>query len=159
MRARECPREPEVLQGLMSGRRDPALQAHVEGCAACRELERVAGFMREVAAIPEEFGRLPDPSYVWWKAQLLRQWEANRRATAPLETAHRIEIVAAVVGLVVLLLWEGPGVLAWLAGSDRSALTRVAAPIAAQSVGLFMVAGVIVTVTVALAFRYLLPED
>lgn len=159
MRARECPREPDVLQALMIGRRDPALQDHLDSCATCRELERVAGFMREVAMLPEGPGRLPDPSYVWWKAQLLRQWEANQRVTAPLEAAHRIELVAAVVGLIVLLLWEGPGVLGWLMGSERSAFTTVAAPIAVQSAGLFMAAGVVVTVTVGLAFRFLLPED
>ena len=159
MRARECPREADVLEALTSGRRNQALQEHIAGCAACQEVERVAGFMREVASIPEGPASLPDPSYVWWKAQLLRQWEANQRATAPLETAHRIEILAAVVGGIVLLLWEGPTVLTWLAGSERSALSSVATPLAVQSLGLFMAAGLLVTVTVALAFRFFLPED
>jgi hypothetical protein len=159
MRARECPREPDVLSAMVRGRRDAVLEEHVAGCAACQELERVAEAMHEVAAVPVETGHLPDPSYVWWKAQLLRQWEASRRVSAPIETAHRVELVAAVVGFIVLLLWEGPAVLAWLTGSDRSALTTVAAPIAAQTVALFVVAGVIVSVTVALAFRFLLPDD
>ena len=101
MRARECPRESEVLQALTGGRRDPALDEHVAGCVSCQELRRVAGYLRDVAAIPEEPARLPDPSYVWWKGQLLRQWEASRRASAPLEAAHRIELLAALVGLVV----------------------------------------------------------
>ena len=159
MARRECPREAEVLEMLGTGRRSEALDAHVAECAACRELEGVARFMREVAALSEEPSRLPDPSYVWWKVQLLRQWEANRRAVAPLETVNRVEVVAAVVGLVGLVVWQGPALVDWATGTSISTLWTLAAPIAAPAGAITGVAGVLLAFTMAVLFRYLVAGD
>jgi hypothetical protein len=159
MARRECPREAEMLEALGTGRRSEALEAHVAECATCRELEGVARFMREVAALSEEPLRLPDPSYVWWKAQLLRQWEANRRAVAPLDTVNQVEVVAAVVGLVVLLFWQGPALLDWVTGTNAATLWTLAAPIAAPAGAITAVAGILLALTMAVLFRYLVAGD
>jgi len=58
--------------------------------------------MLELAQEPAADRPLPDPSFIWWKAQLLRRFEAEREATAPLEVGDRFHIGAAVLGAVAL---------------------------------------------------------
>ncbi|MFN7916124.1 MAG: hypothetical protein U0Q55_12365 [Vicinamibacterales bacterium] len=67
----------------------------------------VAQAMQELADAPHDSSRLPDPSFIWWKAQFLRRLDAEREATAPLEVGDRMHIGAAVLGAVAL------GVGAW----------------------------------------------
>lgn len=62
----------------------------------------VAEAMQELAAQPHDSSRLPDPSFIWWKAQLLRRLDAEREASAPLEVGDRMHIGAAVLGAVAL---------------------------------------------------------
>ena len=65
--------------------------------------------MRELAQEPAADQRpLPDPSFIWWKAQLLRRFEAEREATAPLDVGDRFHIGAAVLGAVALAggVWD-----------------------------------------------------
>ena len=62
----------------------------------------VSRAMRELAEGPAATGPLPDPSFIWWKAQLLRRFEAEREAAAPLEVGDRFHIAAAVLGAVAL---------------------------------------------------------
>jgi len=65
--------------------------------------------MRELAQEPAaDQRRLPDPSFIWWKAQLLRRFEAEREATAPLEVGDRFHIGAAVLGALALAggVWD-----------------------------------------------------
>jgi hypothetical protein len=78
-------------------------------------------FMRQVASRPVNT-LVRDPMPLWWKAQLVRRWDAERHAQAPLEIMERVEIVAGLAASVVLLVWAVPTVgrvliapfLAWL---------------------------------------------
>ena len=45
----------------------------------------VAEAMQELARAPHDSSCLPDPSFIWWKAQFLRRLDAEREATAPLD--------------------------------------------------------------------------
>lgn len=85
----------------------------------------IAEAMRELAETPHDASRLPDPSFIWWKAQFLRRLEAEREATAPLEIGDRMHIGAAVLGAAAL------GIGAWdhlpaLAVSVESGMTIAA---------------------------------
>lgn len=65
----------------------------------------IAAFMARVATVTAALGELPravDPMHVWWKAQLLRRWDAERTVEAPLDVMYPVEIAA------------GVGVAAWL---------------------------------------------
>jgi hypothetical protein len=68
----------------------------------------VARAMRELAQETAVDRPLPDPSFIWWKAQLLRRFEAEREVTAPLEIGDRFHIGAAVLGAVALAggVWD-----------------------------------------------------
>ena len=81
----------------------------------------VSGFMARVAALPGA-AVLRDPGALWWKAQLLERWDAQRRATAPLDVAERIEIVAGLAAAAVLVAWAGPTVIRFVAEPLRQLL-------------------------------------
>jgi hypothetical protein len=50
---------------------------------------------------------LPDPAFIWWKAQLLRRLDAEQGALAPIEVGDRVHFGVAVIVAVVLaaLAW------------------------------------------------------
>lgn len=50
----------------------------------------------------------PDPSFIWWKAQLLRRLDAERETTAFIDMGERFHIGAAVVGACALAVgaWD-----------------------------------------------------
>ena len=74
----------------------------------------VSVFMARVAALPG-MAALRDPSQLWWKAQLLQRWDAQRRAEAPLDVVERIEIVAGLAAAAVLVVWVAPAVIRFVA--------------------------------------------
>jgi hypothetical protein len=74
------------------------------------EERAVASFMARVAALPS-LAPARDAMQLWWKAQLLRRWDASRRAQAPLDVAERIEIVAGLIAACLLLGWVTPTVI------------------------------------------------
>ena len=75
---------------------------------ALDEEDDVPGWMRTLAAISEDAGPLPDARELWWKAELLARWDAQRRAVAPLERAEPITLGIGLAGAAVLvaLLWK-----------------------------------------------------
>ena len=62
----------------------------------------VCSALQEMAATPLPPVPLPDPSFIWWKAQLLRRREAEREALAPIEVGERFHIGAALLGAAAL---------------------------------------------------------
>jgi hypothetical protein len=73
-----------------------------------RDEELVSAWMRELATLPLDAPRLPDPAYLWWKAQLLKQWDAQRTATAPLEWGEHAQVATGLVGAAILLAVSAP---------------------------------------------------
>jgi len=73
-----------------------------------RDEELVRAWMRELAAQPLETPPLPDPAYIWWKAQLLRRWDAQRTVIAPLEWGERVQVATGLGGATVLLALSWP---------------------------------------------------
>jgi hypothetical protein len=72
------------------------------------EEEAVSAFMRRVAVVPEADRQRPDPTVLWWKAQLVRRWNSERRAQAPLDVIEPIQIAAGLVAAGLLLVWTIP---------------------------------------------------
>src|SRR5687767_15470645 len=67
--------------------------------------QEVAAWMEAFAQTPLNVQPLADPSLLWWKAQLLRRWDAERRATHPIEIGEQIQIGIGVVGTLLILVW------------------------------------------------------
>jgi hypothetical protein len=67
----------------------------------------IAAFMSGVAELPTAVVA-PDPMQLWWKAQLLRRWDAERRAQVPLDLMDPIEIAAGLAAAGILLYLSLP---------------------------------------------------
>ena len=70
-----------------------------------RDDELVAAWMREFASLPVHGSSLPDPAYIWWKAELLRRWDGQQRAAAPLEVGEHVQVGVGLVAASALLVW------------------------------------------------------
>jgi hypothetical protein len=67
--------------------------------------DAVRGWMQELAAIPIDSSPVLDARDLWLKAQLLKRWDAQRQAIAPIERAEPVHIFIGVAGALVLLAW------------------------------------------------------
>jgi predicted anti-sigma-YlaC factor YlaD len=107
MTNRACTEEPDVLIAAASGRAlSASLAAHLASCPSCREQVDAVAFVRGLAETPDAAHQLPDPGVIWWKAQLLRRWQAERAASAPIERMRWIELAAGFASLAVFLAWQ-----------------------------------------------------
>src|SRR5215471_5480524 len=64
----------------------------------------VVEWMRKLASIPLEMGPLPSAHQIWWKAELLKRWDARRQAIAPIERAEPVQVWIGLAGAAVLLV-------------------------------------------------------
>jgi hypothetical protein len=48
---------------------------------------------------------------LWVKAQMLRRWDAERKAQAPLDVMEPIQIAAGVAAAAVLFVWSLPSLI------------------------------------------------
>ena len=69
--------------------------------------QAIAAFMAKVAALPTALAAA-DAMQLWWKAQLLRRWDAERRAVAPLDAIRPFEIAAGLGAAGFLLYLSMP---------------------------------------------------
>jgi len=81
----------------------------------------VAEWMRELTAIPLEMGPLPNAHQIWWKAELLKRWDARRHAVAPIERAEPVQVWIGLAGAAVLLV----PVVRSLAGSPGALVAAI----------------------------------
>ena len=90
---------------------DAALLTHLADCASCRETFEVTAFLSRVSADTDALavGRdMPDPARIWWRARLLQRWDAESRATVPLDLMQRVEVIGGLIAAVVLLITMWP---------------------------------------------------
>jgi hypothetical protein len=69
------------------------------------ERDDVGAWMQELATIPIESNPVLDARALWLKAQLLKRWDAQRQAIAPIERAEPVHIGIGVAGALGLLAW------------------------------------------------------
>jgi hypothetical protein len=106
MIGRSCEHEAAVRDMARSNADAPALRGHAETCAVCRETLAVTTWMQQLATSAIDRPPLPDPMHIWLKAEMLRRWDAQRKAAvAPLEVGDRIQIGMGLAGAAALLAW------------------------------------------------------
>jgi hypothetical protein len=121
-----CAHEAAVEHAARGGTPDAAITAHLASCAACRETFEIVSVMARFGADAEHLAAsrdMPDPSRIWWRARLLQRWEAETRATAPLDIMQRVEVIGGLVAAVVLLITMWPEMRGGLFGGGASQLT------------------------------------
>jgi hypothetical protein len=119
-----CIREDEVQEALGSGRWTDELRKHASACPACTEITTVAQFM---GAHSEELAGehpLPDPSYLWWRAQLQARAVAAERATKIIVVFQRIAAVGGALLAAFLMYSLSPQLGRWLGASVPDRLSN-----------------------------------
>ena len=72
----------------------------------------VVEYMTRLAdATPVRASQVPDPGVLWVKAQMLKRWDAERRAQAPLDVMEPIQIAVGVAAAAVLFVWSLPSLI------------------------------------------------
>jgi hypothetical protein len=78
--------------------------------------QAVADYMSRLAVAPtQESPTLPGADVLWLKAQMLKRWEAERRAQAPLDVMEPVQVVIGLAAATVLLVWSLPSLIRALA--------------------------------------------
>ena len=74
--------------------------------------QAIVDYMSRLASsVPSRRSRVPDPGVLWVKAQMLRRWDAERNAQAPLDVMEPIQIAAGLAAAAVLFVWSLPSLL------------------------------------------------
>jgi predicted anti-sigma-YlaC factor YlaD len=143
MMNRACMQQPDILTAMAEGRALPeVLESHLASCPSCREQVEAVAFVRQLADTPDASHPLPDPAVIWWKAQLLRRWQAERVASTPIERMRWVELAAGVASLAVFLVWQWQGLVSLASRAIPAVLAAVsAAPQGANPLALVLVAG------------------
>ena len=92
-----CPQESKVLQALREGHWTEDLASHIAACSSCREAERVARWMRRLAAVSTQ-KPLPDADALWMMAEVLKP-ERLRLDRRFLESIGALAIASVLVAL------------------------------------------------------------
>jgi hypothetical protein len=72
----------------------------------------VTEYMTRLAnAAPAQMSRVPNADVLWVKAQMLRRWDAERKAQAPLDVMEPIQIAAGIAAAAVLFIWSLPSLI------------------------------------------------
>ena len=62
-------------------------------------------------AVPARMSQVPAPNVLWVKAQMLRRWDAERKAQTPLDVMEPVQIGAGLAAAAVLFVWSFPSLL------------------------------------------------
>ena len=153
---RSCDREADVRdmvrQMARGGLADASLNDHITGCSSCQETIAVAKWMQQLASVPVVDRPLPDPTYLWWKAELLRRWDAGPRASAPVEVGEQVDVGVGLVAAAALLVWLWRNLLPGLFASPVSPTTLPLAIVLTLS-------GLVVAAMAALMVRNLIRRE
>jgi hypothetical protein len=80
--------------------------------ATANDEQRLSAYMGKLSAAPlPRTAQFPEADLLWVKTQMLRRWEAERRAQALLDLMEPVQIAAGLVAAGVLLVWSLPSLL------------------------------------------------
>jgi hypothetical protein len=104
---KECVREAEVVEALISGRWpdacDPELRSHAMDCHICKDIVLVSSTLQEDRDSAVLNAPLPSAGLVWWRAELRTRREAAKAAERPMKFVYSLAAASA-AGVVVALL-------------------------------------------------------
>jgi hypothetical protein len=84
--------------------------------SAAERDQTVADYMQSVAHARIPVARyLPDPAVLWLKAQILKRWDAEQKAQAPLDLMEPVQVAVALVAAMVLFALSLPSLMRVLA--------------------------------------------
>jgi hypothetical protein len=157
--ARGCPEDRVLKNVIARGASDQAVTTHLASCGECRDrllvLETLAALSRDPASRPT----LSGAGRLWWKAQLLDRWDAERLAARPVDVAERVEVTAAGALGLALVYWQWPSIVRMLHGFDQASLSSWAITVSSPGGAILALGGCTVALMAALAIRTLFARD
>jgi hypothetical protein len=114
MTGRPCDQESAVQSALQAECWTDELREHVAECSDCSDLVLVAGYLRETAASVGDDGELPDPGYIWWRAQLATRAAKVERATRAITIWQRVALACGSLLSAFVLFRTWPQIREWL---------------------------------------------
>ena len=79
------------------------------------EEQALTAFMRQLRQLPlDATPRIASADVLWLKLQLIRRWDAQRKARLPLDIMEPVEIAVTAVAAMLLLFWSVPSAFDWL---------------------------------------------
>jgi hypothetical protein len=155
----KCAHESNVLRAAAEDRWSEALRGHVSECADCAAAAAAAPWMTSFARMSDREHRLPDPSIVWLKAQLLQGVADVARISRPITIAQLMAYFAVAAGWAGLLTWKWHAVQTWLHSFTPTGLVQNAARSESLSISFLTIVFVLASTTVMLALHTILAED
>ena len=67
--------------------------------------QHLTQWMEALAAEPIAQPPAATAAEIWQKAELLRRWDAQRKAAAPIDVSERAQVGIGLVGALLLLVW------------------------------------------------------
>jgi hypothetical protein len=155
MKIAECVREYEVVESVGCGRWPDGcaeLRAHVETCAVCTDVLKVALALHEDREIAFADAKIPSAGLVWWRAELRARQEAMRTAARPITVAQIFGAASAIAVASALLAGAWP----WL----KTMLVLPSVPtLSVFQWGIVIALGLAVFVVAPLAMYLALSDD
>jgi hypothetical protein len=72
----------------------------------------IAEYMTRLSnTVPARVSQMPDPAVLWVKAQMLKRWDAERKAQAPLDVMEPVQVAAGLAAAAVLFVWSFPSLI------------------------------------------------
>ena len=151
-----CRYEQDVIRGDWS----ESLRRHIDGCDECTATAAVSGWMASFARVEDRQHPLPDPTFMYLKAQLLQQTKTVERATRPMTIANIASYALIASGWAALLTWKWNAIQAWIASlSPRGFVFSVANEPSSLSLSFFATLIVLASATMMLALHTILAEE
>jgi hypothetical protein len=130
MKRGTCPQEESVLNAIHTGAWEDSVACHAAQCESCRDIIKACRWLQTLAASTSAAAvALPDPSLLWWRAQLAErdsEFATTRRA------AEWLRMVPSALVCLSLLLWIAwswrafENALAWLSSDVWSRIVVAA---------------------------------
>jgi hypothetical protein len=154
-----CRYEVHVIRAVAEARWTDSLRQHVTECADCAAAAAAAPFMTRIARMDERQQKLPDPSVVWFKAQLLKGSAIADRITSPLNIVQIVAYAVVAAGWAGMLTWKWPDLQRWLLSFTPSQMAQGVTHSNTLSISFLLTVVILASMTVMLALHTILAED
>lgn len=154
-----CRFERDTIGAAKSGQWTESLRAHVASCEDCTATASVAAWMDRLGRTDERTQKLPDPSVVWLKSQILRGSAAAERVSRPVTIAQVLAYVFVAAGWAGFLSWKWEFVRRWMNGFSTEHFAVQAASTSGVSLGMLLTLFMLSSITVLVALHTILAEE
>ena len=154
-----CRFESQTIAAANRGQWTDALRDHVQGCADCNAAVSVAEWMDRLGRTDERQQKLPDPSVVWLKSQILRGSAAAERVARPVTVAQILAYFVVAAGWAGFLSWKWTFMQRWMSGFSAESIASQATASGGVSFGVLVTLFVLSSITILVALHTILAEE